>query len=252
MRFIGLSLVFPFFVSLALANGEALQFVDLPKDCFAKKQYPCSVRAAEQVLRFDRGAGSFQLGKGASVKFFEQDQVALLRGVVWIQNAQKLEFVVHPQMKLSLIGEVLIEKHADQNLLVRNINADIKFQSESVFKSEALPVGYQNWYGGLDTRKQIQRGIISPIQAGPFLKSWIPLAGLSAAETKRKIAEFKESWVGNVESSTLFYKEIVERRIASQLELDQQRVNKKKAAELETLKIKKLYRQKAGFLNDSH
>lgn len=235
------------FFAVSLRAAPALLFVDLPKNCFAGKVYPCSLRSTNGMLKFERGSESYQLGAQSAVRFLKEDQVQLLTGSLWIEKSTSLQFIVNPEIKLTLDGDFFLEKQKESVVLVRNLNGVAGFQSRFLFKEESLPMGFENWYGTLTTQKQISRGVIRPIEALPFLKSWSPISGLSPAEVKKRVQFYRKNWSENIEVSTQFYQEVIERRLASQESLDQARVNRLKAASAEKSRIRQMYRQKAGF-----
>ncbi len=198
-------------------------------------------------LRFERNAATFVLGEKSALRFIADDKIQVLSGSLWIEEAKDLAVVVHPQFGFSASGSLFLQKTADGNIFVRNLEADIKFRSPFVFKGEALPAGFQNWYGRLNAQKQIDRGIFRPIEFASFLKAWLPMTHLSIAEAKGRVLVWKEQWSGALEASAHFYQEVVERRMASVELQDQQRAARQKAAQTEQNRIRQLYRQKTGF-----
>ena len=236
----------PFFLSLGL-QAETLSFVDLPKNCFAGKVYPCSLRSTGGMLKFEKGSEAYQLGPSSAVRFLQEDQVQLLSGTLWIEKSKNLRLKVNPELSLTLTGEFFLEREKDAVVLVRNLFGTTTFQSKFLFKEESLPVGFQNWYGTLNAQKQIDRGVIRPIEALAFLKVWNPISGLSPAEARKRVQAFRANWVENIEVSTNLYREIIERRLASQESLDQSRAQRQRAALEEKKRIRQMYRQKAGF-----
>lgn len=244
------------FVALSVANAASkstvqTSVVDNPVNCFAEKKYPCSLRSQTEGLKFERGSVVYVLGDKSSLKWISEDRIQLLQGRVWLQNAKDIAVMGHPQFEFSFSGEIFLQKQSDGNLLVRNLGANVQFHSPGVFKEESLPVGFQNWYGRLNFQKQVDRGILRAIDVTAFIKTWIPMSNLSIAEAKGRVHEWKESWNSAVEASAQFYQEIVERRLASQIELDQRRADRQKAALDERSRIRQLYRQKTGFAPDS-
>lgn len=234
------------FLSLSL-QAKSLSSIDLPKNCITKKIFPCALRAVKGMLKFEQGSESYQLGEFGSIRFTGPGQFQLLSGSLWIEKSQNLRLVVNPALTMNINGEFFLEKQKNSILLVRNLNGSVSFTSAFLFKSESLPIGFENWYGTLTTQKEIHRGVLRPIEVLSFLKAWSPVAGLSAAETQKRVQFFKESWSENVESAANFYQEVVERRLASQEEQDQ-RIARRRQAELEEKKrLRQLYRQKAGF-----
>jgi hypothetical protein len=221
-------------------------FIDSPAQCFSKMTYPCSLRAVGNFLSFERSSQAFHLNERSAILFLSATEVQLLQGQVWIRDSSALEVKVTSALKISVTGEWFVEKLPDATTLFRNLNGEAKFQSKYVFKNESLPLGFQNWYGGLTTNGEIARGVIRPILLTDFLKVWIPVSGLSFAEAKKRTHEYREIWHLTLEQSSEFYQQVINRRLASQSESLQRTAQKQKAQAGERARLRQMYLEKNG------
>jgi hypothetical protein len=228
------------------AFAADLTFVDLPQGCFSKSHFPCQIRASVGFLSFEKGGNLYHLGEKSSLLLNSASEVQLMQGQLWVQDSHDLTFKSSSALKMIISGDWFFEKVPDSNLLVRNLNGDMKFDSKFVFANEALPIGFQNWFAGLDSHGQISRGVIRPIAEVDFLRSWIPLSGYSMAELRKKFYSYREMWAGALSKSADLYQEVVERRLASQDEKLKRAADRLKAQKSEQENLREMYRRKNG------
>ncbi|MEZ0391719.1 MAG: hypothetical protein ACAH59_05860 [Pseudobdellovibrionaceae bacterium] len=221
-------------------------FIDSPSKCFSQRKYPCSLRVSRRMHSFEREAQRYHLGENGALLFLSESQIQLMQGVLWIQSSKDLEVKSSSALSMKLSGEWLLEKRPDTSLLFRNLKGSIDFQSKFVFTNESLPVGFQNWYGPMDSSGQISRGMIRPLVLKDFLQVWIPLSGLSLAEVKRQTADYKKTWGNTVEQSSKFYQQVAERRLASQEEKARKLAAQKASRQQEQSDFRQMFRKKNG------
>lgn len=240
--FVVLMLGFSLGFSSAWAGPE---FADSPAGCFSKNIYPCSLRVTGSFLSFEREFQKYHLGDGSAVLFLSADEIQLLQGVLWIRESKDLTVKVSPPLRMRISGEHIFQKKG-LDLHVFNVDGLVQFKSAFVFQSEALPKGFQNWYGQVDSSGQVSRGMIRPISMGDFLRAWMPVSGASLAEAKKMILHCKENWKDAVEISAGIYQEVAERRIASdqaKIRLSQEAKRRKLT---EQAQLRQMYRSKNG------
>lgn len=241
MKFLFVS--FLFVCSMAQADYG---FVDSPEQCFVKHRYPCSLRVSQGFLSFERESQKYHLAEKSSLLFVSPSQVQLLQGRVWVQDSKSLRIKISSALQMTISGEWFFEKQMDSTLLARNLSGEALFNSKFVFAHESLPLGFQNWFGPVDSTGQISRGVIRPIAVADFLRAWLPLTGLSVAESKKRSQNYKSLWAGNVEQSATLYKQVVQRRLASQQEKAQKKADQRAKRLAEQAELKKMFRQKNG------
>lgn len=237
--------LFLIFLQSAWAGTE---FVDSPSQCFFKKSYPCRIHVTGGFLSFERSSQKFHLGDQSSLLFLSEGKIQLLQGELWVRDSRGLSIQVSPVFSMTSSGEIFLEKRSDdQPLLVRNLQGEVKFDSPFVFANEALPRGFQNWYGALDANKQVSRGVIRPIALTDFLKVWAPLSGFSIAEIRKTTRVYQQAWGDTLAVSADFYQDIVERRIASQEAKESRLENRHRQSLKERERLRQMFRQKNGF-----
>ncbi|PIS11364.1 MAG: hypothetical protein COT73_04490 [Bdellovibrio sp. CG10_big_fil_rev_8_21_14_0_10_47_8] len=230
----------------ATGSTHSAFYVDLPEGCFNKKVYPCALRVPSGFLRFERGHDVFQLGENSDLVFLGPKKFKLLKGRAWIQSKSDLTIEVQPEFLMSSQGEIYLEKLSSTGILIRNLDSELSISSSRLLPSEALPIGFQNWYSGMGTQGQIVRGVIRPIDGEEFLRSWLPLAGLSVAQAKRKVSEYREQWAQAVEMASKLYQEVVDRRQASVAEKEAQVQRVRLRRQTEKKKLREIFCQKNG------
>lgn len=245
MRLFSLVLILMFSLSLEASQFEKA-FVDSPAGCFSAKKYPCSLKATGAYLNFEREAQKYHLADKSALIFWSESQVQLMQGKLWIVDSKELSLKVSPALHLKFSGEFFIEKQPDATMLVRNLNGIVFFESKYVFANEALPVGFQNWFGPMDSSGQISRGVIRPIVLADFLKAWMPISGLPVSIAKKNMLSYRELWKEGVEQSAQLYQQIIERRLASHEEKARKLNARKQALQNEQKLFKKMFREKNG------
>lgn len=228
------------------AINQHVYFVDYPDSCVKDRKFPCTIKSAKYPLQFESGKFKLFLDKETAVQMISAEKMQLMQGKLWVEASELSQMQVSANLKLNFQGELFCERRKDQVLQVLNLNAQISFDSKHVFQEEALPVGFENWYGALAVNGEILRGVIKPIEREVFLKAWTPLTGRPLAELRKKVKEYLDLWSGNVEASAAMYQEVVERSLASVREKQnaQARAAQKKADE--QAELRRLYREKNG------
>jgi|GEM_PF-3504170 len=235
-----------FILSLGLngsAKAESLMYVDEPAQCFAKEGYPCAVRSLEP-LRLQRGDDVYQFAAETSVVWLTADDLRVLEGRIWIEKATQLSLHLLGTEAITLNGEFLVTREKNQNFVVMNLNGAVQFPEKGFLKSEALPVGFQNWFGRRTTEGVVERGVLRPIEIPTFIATWAKTGSVARTARGEKLKQYRELWKGNVEQSAELYKNIVERRIASQDDTAATQRRRQMKAEEERAKLRKMFREK--------
>lgn len=238
------------FFLLTVSQGVRAQVVDLPRDCFSQRKFPCQIRSSAGFLAFELGSQKYHLGPKSSMEIQSIDQISLLQGDLWVKDSMDLSFKISPALKMVLNGEWLLRKAPEARTQVFNLAGESKFISKFVFPSESVPTGFENWYGLMDSNGEVSRGVIRPIQITGFLKTWIPLSGLSMAEIRKATSVYRSQWGDSLEKSANLYREIVERRLASQEDRVRRSQEKRRQDESEKAQLRRMYRERNGLAGD--
>lgn len=228
---------------VAQAHAEGFVYVDEPAGCFSKESYPCAVRALE-ALKLERGGDVYQFAADTSVVWIHADELRVLEGRFWIEKSTQLSLHLMGTDTVVVNGEFLVIREKDQNLVMMNLHGDVKFPAKGFLKSEALPVGFQNWYGRRMTEGNVERGVVRPIDVPTFMAAWARSGVAAKSARLEKVKEYKELWKDNVDQSSELYKNIVDRRIASQEDSAEAERRRQKKAEEERAKLRQMFREK--------
>ena len=228
------------------AQSNSAAYVDFPEACFAQKKYPCTMKTISVPLQMEISENQYLLGQDSSLQFQSQDVVQLLKGKVYLNFQKNSELRLNPNISVKFSGEVFLEKTSDAMMKMKNLNAQIEFESRHVFASEALPTGFENWYGPLAENGQILRGVMRPIDKESFISAWMPMVSLPVTETRRKMKQYLDLWSGAVEQSAQLYQEVAQRRLASDKEKIDREEQKQRKKDEEKDQLRRLYREKNG------
>lgn len=222
------------------------QYVDLPAGCFSKQKYPCSLRTSENGLIVEKKNYRIIMKPQTVLTWNSDSEMRFVSGDVWLDSKEeRLSLILGPLLAVDFSGQVAVGNQEDQGLVrLQNLSSDMSFKSQGLLASEAVPVGFENWYSVISSEKQIQRGVIKPIDKIAFFKNWMTVAVLSAAELKSRFKEFSLMWRGNVEQASRFYQKIIERRVANAEEEQENKKQELLRQKKQREKIRKLYRQK--------
>lgn len=222
---------------------EPFTFVDEPAQCFVREGYPCAVRSLEP-LRLQRGDDIYQFAAETSVVWLSADDLRVLEGRIWIEKSANLSLHILGSDVVAVDGEFLVTREKDQNLTIMNLNGSVQFPEKGFLKSEALPVGFQNWYGRRGTNGVVQRGVLRPIEVPAFIASWARTGSATRVARGEKLKQYRELWKGNVDQSAELYKNIVERRIASQEDSRAALRRRRQKADEERARLRQMFREK--------
>lgn len=234
------------FLGTLKAQASNQAYVDYPQSCLSEKKYPCTLKTAGTALQMEISGSRYLVDQESSIQFHAAGLVQLLKGKAFFHFPERAEIRLNPHLLVGAVGEVFIEKASDGSMKLKNLNAQIDFKSAYVFASEALPTGFENWYGPLAGNGQILRGVIKPIDKESFMTAWMPMSSLSVAEMRKKMKEYLDLWSGAVEQSAQFYQDVAQRRLASQQAKLDQAAQKLRKKDEEKDQLRRLYREKNG------
>jgi hypothetical protein len=128
------------------------------------------------------------------------------------------------------------------------LNGEISDLHERGGGGQVLPVGFENWYAGMDSNNQFLHGVFKPIEAKEFIASWVRQMRVPPQTAREKVADWKEIWKTNVAHGSLIYEQVAKRHMASEDAREQASLRKQKAREEERRMLRRLYRAKNGLL----
>lgn len=216
--------------------------MDEPTGCYASEKFPCAIRALGVSLSIVQKNYAFKLKKDSNLIFYGKNQARLLDGAVWVVQGEALKLQT-THIQVSGRGDYWVEKFNSERTLVRNLNADIQILAGGK-NHEVLPVGFENWFGGLQSDQNLAKGIVRPIEKGYFLSLWNQTAQLSKKNTIQKIGFYRQLWDKNIEGSSQLYREIVQRKLASVELKEKQRVKQEQKNKEERESLRQVFRSR--------
>ncbi len=241
-------IIFGFF----LLSSPVRAYVDEPKGCWHSERQPCAVRAtaAGEKFKFQQGSrqGTWASAKGTSWIIEDQD-LKLLTGKIWIQTSAKFNVVTN-QVKFEADGEFWIENASSKtkviNLSGNALHLALVSSVNQSQETQTLPVGFENWFGSLDSSGQASRGILRPVAKAEFFKVWAQKMKVSEVVAKKKMADWKELWQDSAVVSADLYTEVVHRAIAQNEQKKNEIARRKENVIEEQQRLRKMFRARNG------
>lgn len=189
----------------ALASqGESPFFVDQSEGCFARKSYPCALKVLKGNFRIERAGQVYVLDQGAAIVLRSESEIQLLEGQLWIEKSSRLSLVINPFFKPMVSGEFWLKKENDRTF-ISNLQGEFK----------SVPVGFENWYGGLSTEQKVDSGIIQPIPFETFASNWSRIYSGPKTAKLARLKAYRDQWKDSMSQGTEFYAKVIERSMAS-------------------------------------
>ncbi len=245
-------ILLPFILSItgtiSWAKPIAEEFVNEPEDCFQKKSYPCAMRSLKKGSVISYSGGSLYLGDKSSVLLFGATTFRFIAGRILVE--------AHESTKIGIgFGEVLVKGHlwlekeeGSEKIFVKALMGDVFIENPKISFKETLPAGFEDWYDSIDSKGRVYKGVPKPIDLWSlrvFLAEWIGVQSfLSEKDVINKIAQYKETWSGNVEQASYSYGRAMGKWQAAIEARQLERFRREKAERDEKNFLKKLYRKR--------
>lgn len=232
-------------LALLVLSGNrvaAFEYVDLPEGCWQRQKFPCSLRAVRTLKKLKMKSSVLAMPADTSIKLVSASRLQLLTGYVWIQEADSFEILIEGQVAV-LSGDVLVSKE-DQRIVLQNMSGTVDFRSTRVFASEAVPVGFENWYSKPGPEGEISRGIANLFSVESVFKKIAPLMEGDKEQQVKNLSEFRKAWSGRAEMGAQFYQEVVQRRLAVAEEKRQKKADEKTRRDREDQRLRQMFRAK--------
>ena len=220
--------------------------VDEPEQCLNQKKYPCAIRALSTGTLHWEGV-SFRIHKSSSLLFSGEHQFRLLQGVVGVQSPEESVTLREATLILQARGDVWFEKPLQKQILIRNLNGDVKLSLLHPMESsteQVIPPGYENWYSGMESHGNILQGTLRPLDPKKFLHSWNQLYRWPKSEAQEKLEVYKKLWGPAPVQIAELYSVSAQRMVAS-LEAEKLREQERESSrKAERAKILKMYKDR--------
>jgi hypothetical protein len=116
-------------------------------------------------------------------------------------------------------------------------------------KTLGIPLGFQNWFGDLNSLGSVSQGVLRPIDKSAFFKSWAKHMKANRLLASEKVEQWKELWKNSAQMGSNLYSEIAQRMIAKE---DQKRseAQRRRADQIqEQSRLRKMFRERNGLIN---
>lgn len=198
-------------------------FVDEPRGCYFRVESPCSLRMIGRIgVPLSWAGHQLTLKPGSILTLEGSHQIKFIEGEVWVERGDHLK-VKLGKWQVTVAGESWIQAEKSGAWLVRNLRGENQVHLDKL--DEVIPVGFENWYGGLGVN---DRGIVRPIAAVDFWAQWNRLVKWPQKQAVSKIVEYRRSWAEAVGMSSKLYQNAVQRKIAS----DEDQAEKKRMSQV--------------------
>ena len=228
----------------AKASAAHEKMVDEPRACWKTQTFPCAVRAIKNKVQFDNAQGIYHLSKNTSLLFKSGKDFELLEGYAWVETKAEIQ-VSTALWQAHVQGEFWVQRNG-KRVLIRNLSGQLHLLSSQVAFHEEIPVGFENWYEGLNDEGVLYRGTLRPIALKDFVVHWFKVFSGSKTQAVQKMSEYKSYWSGSVQASGELYQKVILRRMASVQDSELKHQQKKAAVLREQEEFKKMFRNRNG------
>ncbi len=217
-----------------------------PHACLVKNVFPCFVDARNHSEFLPLKKMEVFLASKTRVELISSTRIRLLQGKLLVAKKKDIDQEVILESSSGswkIQGEALLVKSEDVKTRCMALQGDIHFQGKSSKEFFLLSQGFENWYQGTSADGRPWMGVMQPLQVTKLFP-FLPTSFLSHPNKVQRLSMWKINILeANVQASD-FYKDQVERKIASMEDeqLQQQRLFQKR--QQEKSRILKIYRSK--------
>ncbi|WP_374073299.1 hypothetical protein [Bdellovibrio bacteriovorus] len=220
------------------ASGDVLQ---QPSACLKSKE-TCAIQVTGSAFHLLQESQKVHASEGSTLVRLSPTQWRLVKGNLWLEKGAGVEVeTLYGTMKASH-GQYWVVEKGDK-VLVRNIDATLHVTLRDG-KSLEVPEGFEFWIAGVNSKGISDYGMIQPIDMKEHLPLWNSLYRGSKNDFIKEVVHVRENWGDLAEKSSLIYKTVVQREIASEQEKQRLLDEKKQRKAAELRQMKELYRQR--------
>ncbi|WP_413942647.1 hypothetical protein [Bdellovibrio sp. HCB-162] len=220
------------------ASGEVMQ---QPSACLKSKE-TCAIQVTGSGFHLLQDSLKIHASEGATLVRLSNTQWRFVKGALWIEKGANVEVeTLYGSLKASQ-GQYWVVEQGDQ-VLIRNVDATLTVTLRDG-KSLEVPEGFEFWISGMNSKGVSSYGMIQPIDMKNHLPLWNSLYRGSKEDFVKEVTHLRANWGDLTEKSSLIYKTVVQREIASELAKQKIVEKKKQRLEAERRQVKELYRQR--------
>lgn len=233
------ALVFIFFLSVLPAKA----LVEEPDHCVEKMLPTCLVKTQKKPELVRWGKTLVWLAKESMFEL-KGEGLRGLQGSAWVQSTTEIPFSTS-YIQGTLNGDVWIS-HFPEKTLIRHLSGEIFIRHTGSREIMSLPVGFENWYGGLQTDGKAFAGTLRALPASPFLVEWFKEFKVPPELAKKIWQIWSQAWRGNVEAGSEIYQAAMDRQVAATRAQQQAHQRSQERQKQEAAALRQLYRSKNG------
>lgn len=245
---------FSFLIIVTFSFLKANAYVDEPLGCLQAEKLPCAVRATFAGEKFHYKKREVQANWLAAKKaswVLDEQGFKFISGQVWLQSS--VQFSVRTNSVVTLANSELWLESVEERTKIANLSGDsLNLKLAATGEKQSLPVGFENWFSGLDSAGQVSHGVPKAVDKVQFFKDWAQKLRVSDSFAKEKIAEWKEQWKNIASLSSEIYSGAVKRAIAQQEQKELKEIQARERKREEQRKLRKMFRARNGLENDSN
>lgn len=243
MRVLAFFLFFGIDVTVRAAGLSQLKsLVEEPHNCLRREEI-CAI-ATHKGTKFPLVVGSAQiiLGDDTILTRLDRDHYDLVKGEIWVTSEDEMTIGSEYGEILIHRGEALISR-TPKRITAKSVKGSVQLFPRG---GEILHLerGFENSLMPVSTGAVAQSGVPQLIDLKSFFRK---LAALHVGE-KRTFLTFAESWLQDwpeiVEKASVFHQDLVKRAVAMEEERARLVLARKRAAEAERQKIRRMFRDK--------
>lgn len=222
---------------------RAAESLSSPENCFGHS-VPCSFKISEDRWNFETGKVKLHAGAGSVLEQVSKaNEWRLIDGALWVESAIPALKVQIPTANIEGGGGQYWVLRQEGRFLVRNISAMVTVNFKDQTRLE-VPKGFEVWVGAVNSKAQVEHGMVEPVDLKDHLKQWYTLYPGTRRQFKSEVQDLKDQWIDLVERSGDLYKSVIERKMASLDEQKRQHLEAEKKREQERLRLRREYEKR--------
>lgn len=225
-------------------KASANQIIQEPSFCIEKKKV-CAIKAQGTAFHLNQNQTKWHLSNNSSVVRQDKQNIKFVEGSLWIEKSNsefKVTTVFADVVSEDGGGFWVYEKNG--KIWVRNMDGIVKLNLRGGVALE-VPEGFEIWIGAVDHNGVTSHGVVQAINMNEIGKDLLKIYSGSKHEFIEALTYYRDRWGDLNQRSTVLYKDVVVRELASIEKNILAEENKKKSKLEEKEKLRQLYLQKS-------
>lgn len=220
------------------ASGD---LIEQPSACLNSKE-TCAIQVTGKAFHLVQESLKLHAPVNTALIRLGSQQWRFVKGTLWVEKGSQMNLETLYGDLSAEQGQYWVVDQGDR-ILVRNMNANLVVKLRDG-KTLNVPEGFEFWMSGLNSQGKSEFGMIQPVDMKEHLLLWNSLYRGSKESFIKEVVHLRENWGDLAEKSSVIYKGLVERKIASEAEKKKQIEEKKARQAAELRQMRELYRQR--------